>query len=150
MKRLALVLTVAALAAVSCTTPGSVPVTTSSSSTTQAGASAREAVIPFDRDGVFDVLVDSSYYPSGATIQAVVSIGGQGFCVSVMDVGANREGPELPDTRSCGSDIVVGGGVYGLSIPIPLPAGEHVFVPDVTRPNGEDIGEFPGYFRIRW
>jgi len=116
MKRLAFVLSVAALAAVSCATPGSVPVTTTSSSPTQAGASAREAWVPVTSGG--GALIDSSRYPSGATIEVYEDyqfsgdFGSAGLCLSVTQMTAwpaAESGGEvrfdpMPGSTRCSTD----------------------------------------------
>ena len=167
MKRLALVLTVAALAAVSCTTPGAVPVTTTSSSTTQAGASAREAFVPLDFYGEG---LDRSQYPSGALLQVgAVPAAEDGDCLILVSdpVASSSEagflGPlasyvELPGSRACAPS----GGSIKFTTPAPLPESPQVlYLAYVRQPrpnnfdiNGADIpgGVCLGYgsARIRW
>ena len=145
MKRLALVLTVAALAAVSCTTPGAVPATTTSSSTTQPGASAREAVIEYDLTKG-RTPIDSSFYPAGATIIAETNLGG--YCLRLLKGTGGGLGVEVPGSESC-EQVVVGGEGVVRSSPVPLFAGEAVYVPAISL-NGTDLGEITARLRVRW
>jgi hypothetical protein len=144
MKRFALVLTVAALAAVSCATPGVTPATTSSSSTTLAGASAREA--SFDSDFSRTFGVDSSFYPSGAQVVAQGDNAVQpGFCVALA-----VEGPiEVPGSRVCPPFALVRG-VWTFTAPVPLGEGlQYYFPAAVDAASGEIVPNY-GSIRVRW
>ena len=146
MKRLALVLTVAALAAVSCTTPGVTPATTTSSSTTLAGASAREA--SFDSDFSRSFGVDGSFYPPGAQ---VVAQGDNavppGWCVALA-VEESRS-IEVPGSRVCPPFDLVRG-VWTFTAPVPLGEGLQYYFPAEIDPVSGEIRTNYGSIRIRW
>jgi hypothetical protein len=122
MKRLALVLTVAAIAAVSCTTPGVTPTTTTSSSTTLAGASAREAV--FTTQSARNYGIDSAFYPSGATVSAQVDAPPSGICAALAAISLpGGVFAEVPGTRVCEPTEAVVAGLPPVFLTLPTAIG---------------------------
>ena len=145
MKRVALVLSIAALVAVSCTptTPPAAPATTTSSSTTMAGASAREAVFSWEIAREFGI--DSAYYPAGSTVTAEASSISP-RCATLMVFDSQFNGSEVVAARNCDTSTTS----VASALPVALPTGFNRLTPASFHPETGVVSDAVGSVRIRW